>query len=180
MTTASTSRNVGNSDSAVGVTAVLGALMLVAGLILLFNINAAVATLVWITGLSLILTGIGELVLEDDRTAVNWLGAAAATIGGVLALLWPGATLWVLAVIAGTSLLVTGVAHVMMALMSRNVGGWGWRLFAAIATMIAGLIALAWPGATVLVIAIVFGIRMVSTGISALGLAWGLHHLRTA
>ena len=42
---------------------------------------------------------------------------------------------------------------------------WGWILAFGIVTLLAGVIALAWPGRTLLVIAVLFGLQLVFTGI---------------
>ena len=42
---------------------------------------------------------------------------------------------------------------------------WGWALAFGIVTLLAGLLALAWPGRTTVVIAVLFGIQLMVTGI---------------
>ena len=42
---------------------------------------------------------------------------------------------------------------------------WGWVLAFGIVTLLAGLLALAWPGRTIVVIAVLFGIQLVVAGI---------------
>ena len=50
--------------------------------------------------------------------------------------------------------------------MLRQVGRhWGWILAFGIVTLLAGVIALAWPGRTLLVIAVLFGLQLICTGI---------------
>ena len=43
--------------------------------------------------------------------------------------------------------------------------GWGWLLFFGILMVVAGVFAVAWPGPTVLVLAILFGIQILVSGI---------------
>src|ERR1700728_570344 len=50
---------------------------------------------------------------------------------------------------------------------------WGWLLAFGIVTVVAGIVALAWPGVTLLVIAIVFGIELVVLGIFRFVAAFG-------
>jgi uncharacterized membrane protein HdeD (DUF308 family) len=50
---------------------------------------------------------------------------------------------------------------------------WGWLLAFGIVTVAAGIVALAWPSATLLVIAIVFGIELVVLGIFRFVAAFG-------
>ena len=42
---------------------------------------------------------------------------------------------------------------------------WGWVLAYGIVTLLAGIAALAWPGATLLVIAVLFGVQLIVSGI---------------
>jgi uncharacterized membrane protein HdeD (DUF308 family) len=53
-------------------------------------------------------------------------------------------------------------AAVMLARVGRH---WGWFLAYGIITLLAGGVALAWPGVTLLVVAIVFGVQLIVAGI---------------
>jgi uncharacterized membrane protein HdeD (DUF308 family) len=55
---------------------------------------------------------------------------------------------------------------------------WAWTLIFGVITVVAGLIALAWPGPTLVVIAILFGIELVVLGVFRFVAAFG--HERTA
>ncbi len=50
----------------------------------------------------------------------------------------------------------------MLARVGRH---WGWVLGFGIVTLLAGIVVLAWPGATLLVIAVLFGIQLIVAGI---------------
>jgi uncharacterized membrane protein HdeD (DUF308 family) len=50
--------------------------------------------------------------------------------------------------------------------MAARVGRhWGWLLAFGIATVLLGIIALAWPGRTLLVVAVLFGVQLIVMGI---------------
>jgi uncharacterized membrane protein HdeD (DUF308 family) len=55
-----------------------------------------------------------------------------------------------------------GDAADMLATVGRH---WGWVLTFGIVTLLAGLLTLAWPGRTIVVIAVLFGIQLVAAGI---------------
>ncbi len=50
-------------------------------------------------------------------------------------------------------------------LLARVGRHWGWGLVFGIITLLAGLLVLAWPGRTIVVIAVLFGIQLVWAGI---------------
>jgi uncharacterized membrane protein HdeD (DUF308 family) len=58
----------------------------------------------------------------------------------------------------------------MLARLGRN---WGWVLFYGIVTLLAGIVVLAWPGATLLVIAVLFGVQLIVAGIFRFVAAFG-------
>ena len=49
--------------------------------------------------------------------------------------------------------------------LTRAGRHWGWYLAFGIITLLAGVVALVWPGPTLLVIAILFGVQLIVTGI---------------
>jgi uncharacterized membrane protein HdeD (DUF308 family) len=57
--------------------------------------------------------------------------------------------------------------------LRRDIGGelgrigrhWGWLLFFGILMVVAGIFAVAWPGPTVVVLAVLFGIQILVSGI---------------
>ena len=55
-----------------------------------------------------------------------------------------------------------GDAADMLADVGRH---WGWVLFFGIVTLLAGLFALFWPGRTIVVVAVLFGVQLVVAGI---------------
>jgi uncharacterized membrane protein HdeD (DUF308 family) len=144
----------------------LGAVSAVLGVILMFDLFTAVRTVALLTAIGLIVTGLGELMTAGRyRSTLGIVAGAALIVGGVLAALWPGITLWVLAVVVGVDLLVSGVVRIMGA-VSLRVEGWGWLLFGGVLSVAVGLLALAWPGATILVLGLLLGIRMLLFGIA--------------
>jgi uncharacterized membrane protein HdeD (DUF308 family) len=154
----------------------LGVVSAVVGLILMFDLVAAVTTLALLIALGLIVTGAGELLTAgryQNRT-VGLVAGAVLVVGGVIAAVWPGITLWVLAVVVGINLIVSGAARILGA-VSLRVEGWGWLLVGGALSVIVGVLALAWPGATVLVLGLLLGIRMLVFGISEIMFGLALH-----
>jgi uncharacterized membrane protein HdeD (DUF308 family) len=63
-------------------------------------------------------------------------------------------------------------------LLGRIGRHWGWALIFGVITVLAGIVALAWPGPTLVVIAILFGIELVVLGVFRFVAAFG--HEETA
>ena len=110
----------------------------------------------------------------DDVSRFWWLFAFMA-VGlitfGLILFAWPRETILVLAVVVGAALVFFGVLEIASAIVQRNLPFWGWFLFRGIVTTILGVLLLAWPGRTILVLAIVFGIYLIFTGITEVVLA---------
>jgi uncharacterized membrane protein HdeD (DUF308 family) len=158
----------------------LGVASVVLGAFLLFDLVAAVDTLALLVAFGLWFNGLGEL-LGAGRYRGGWSIAAGVflVVGGIVAVSWPGITLWALAVVIGVDLLLSGGVRVAGALADRP-DGWGWLLTGGVLSLIVGVLAIAWPGATVLVLAIILGIRLIMFGAAEIAFAWALRDLRAA
>ena len=158
----------------------LGAVSAVVGLSLRFDLFAAVTTLALLAAFGLVVTGIGEIMSAGryHRRTLGLVAGAVLIVGGIVAAAWPGVTLWVLAVVTGAGLVVSGAARIMGAL-SLRVEGWGWLLFGGALSLVAGVLALAWPGTTILVLGLLLGIRMLLFGIAEIMFGLALHRGRS-
>jgi uncharacterized membrane protein HdeD (DUF308 family) len=93
---------------------VVGAILIVGGLIAAFWPGVTLWTLAVVTGISLMLHGVGRLFLAfSARREVHgwvWLALAGAVnvVIGVLAIVWPGATVLVLSLLLGLQVLAFG------------------------------------------------------------------------
>jgi uncharacterized membrane protein HdeD (DUF308 family) len=145
----------------------LGVLCAAVGVALLFNLTAAVATIVLLVGLSLLISAVTLLMMDDTRSLSTWAGAGLIAIGGIAVLAWPHMTLWALAAIAGVSLMFCGAAETFTASSGLYEGNHRvWAFIGGIVTFGAGLLAIAWPAATVAVLAVLFGLRTFMFGIT--------------
>jgi uncharacterized membrane protein HdeD (DUF308 family) len=93
---------------------VVGAILIVGGLIAAFWPGVTLWTLAIITGISLMLHGVGRLFLAFSarREVPGWVWLAVAgavnVVIGLLALVWPAATVLVLSLLFGVQVLVFG------------------------------------------------------------------------
>jgi uncharacterized membrane protein HdeD (DUF308 family) len=153
----------------------LGVVSAVVGLLLMFDLFAAVRTVALLAAFGLMVTGFGELMSAGRyRSTLGIVAGVVLVIGGFLAAIWPGITLWVLAVVTGIGLIISGAARIMGALALR-VEGWGWLLFGGIVSVVAGFAAIAWPDVTVLALGLLLGIRLLLFGIAEIAFALALH-----
>ncbi|MDT0300792.1 HdeD family acid-resistance protein [Streptomonospora wellingtoniae] len=89
---------------------------------------------------------------------------AAAIVFGLVAVLWPGITAIALATVFGVYALVDGVFAGWAALRAKE-GDRPPLVWEAILGVVVGLVILAWPLATVLVLAILLGLWAIITGV---------------
>jgi uncharacterized membrane protein HdeD (DUF308 family) len=88
-----------------------------------------------------------------------------AVIAGVLTIVWPGGTVLALAVIFGVFLVIAGPMQIVHALRLRgHAREWWLLLLRGIADLALGVLTLVWPGITVLVLALLFGVELLLLG----------------
>ena len=157
---------------------IMGLAALVVGVLLLFDLAAAVGTLALLVSLGLLFAGVGMLAGSSYyRSAWTIIGGIAMVAAGVVALVWPDITLWALSVVVAMGLLVSGLAQ-LAAAFADNADGRGWLIAGGLISLVVGVMALAWPGATILALAILLGIHLVLSGIAEIGFAMDLRRLR--
>jgi uncharacterized membrane protein HdeD (DUF308 family) len=158
----------------------VGVLLVGLGVWMLTNLFDSVVVLAWIAGASLIAGGIAEVAALGGRHAlgwVAWLGGLLLVAAGVALLVWPDITLWALAVLAGASLMIAGTLRLVMAIADRDDPNRAAYLAMGALGIVLGAIVLAWPDATLVVLALSLGIRAVVTGLIAIGTGWQMHRL---
>lgn len=94
------------------------------------------------------------------------LRGVLAVIFGVVALAWPGVTVWALVVVFGAYAIVDGISAIIRAVSSRKVeSGWVWWLLGGVVSLVAGIIAFVWPEITALAAVFVIGFWAIMGGI---------------
>lgn len=156
----------------------LGVAAVAMGVILLVSPSVAVGTLALLIAVGLIFTGLGELA-GSGRYRSLWTTVAGVSLiaAGVLTVAWPGITLWVLAVITGAGLVLSGALRLAAAWADRP-DGWGWLAVGGGLSAFVGLLAVAWPDVTVLVLALLLGLRMVVFGAAEVAFALALRDIQ--
>ena len=103
-------------------------------------------------------------LIGNFRTMFLFRGLAAILFG-ILALVWPGLTLAVLVYLFGFFAVISGIVAVAAALRNREMHGWGALLFEGILGILAGVVALVWPGITALAFLYLLAAWAIITGI---------------
>ena len=105
-----------------------------------------------------------QQLMGNYRTMFLFRGLAAILFG-ILALVWPGLSLSVLVFLFGLFAVISGITAVVAALRNREEHHWGLLLFEGILAILAGVVALIWPGITALAFLYLLAAWAILTGI---------------
>lgn len=146
---------------------VFGLISVVAGAMALAWPGITILVLVILLGIDILIWGI-MLMVNAFQTGE---GRLLAVILGVLALiagtslfLQPLRNLGVIVIVLSVFWVVGGLIEVVESIVERG-RNWGWELVSGFLSVAAGVIAIAWPGITLFVIAVMAGIWMIAIGV---------------
>ena len=128
----------------------------------------ATATLVAVIAAAFIFTGMAELAFAATIRDHKWTGilaGVASIAAGFIALAWPGVTLIVLAVLVGAGLISWGVYWIYLSFVDPYARPRAVTLIEGILLVALGVLALAWPNVSILVLAVLVGVFFVGFGI---------------
>lgn len=128
----------------------------------------ALATLVAVVAVSLIYAGVAEITFAAATNHHKWLGiiaGMASIAAGFIALAWPDVTLVVLAVIVGASLISWGIYRIYQAFADPALRPRAVTFIEGILLVALGVLALAWPDVSILVLAILVGLFFIVFGV---------------
>lgn len=101
--------------------------------------------------------------------AENWwlfmARGVCAIVFGVLAFIWPGATLLTLILLYGAFALVDGAAAIIAAIRGSSTGPRWWLAILGALGIAAGLLTLYWPGITAIVLLFLIATWAIATGV---------------
>ncbi|MDD7961221.1 alpha/beta fold hydrolase [Microbacterium thalli] len=141
----------------------------VLGIVIVIRPTTALDVLAWLIGGGMVLTGLLELTgREGEVRRPRWrtVAGVAWLVGGGIVLLAPGLTVRVVAVVVGMLLLANGILGV--ASVFARGRSWDARIADGafgVSGVIFGALALFWPDITLLVVAVVFGARLIMSGV---------------
>ncbi len=108
-----------------------------------------------------------QQLIGNFRTMFLFRGLSAVLFG-ILTLVWPKLSLIVLVYLFGVFAVIGGITAVAAALRNRGEEGWGLLLFEGILGILAGVVALVWPGITALAFLYLLAAWAIITGIMEL------------
>ena len=148
----------------------LGVLSVLVGLVLLTRPFASLTVLILLVAAGFILSGVDDLADRREATdpQVPTVTGIAWIVAGVAVLVWPGLSLRVVAVVVGIALIVSGGSRVLTAIRG-DTDQRAAAIMLGAASVVLGIVALAWPDVTILVVAVVFGVRLALFGLARIG-----------
>ncbi len=96
-----------------------------------------------------------------------------AVIIGVIALAWPSVTVLALVILFAVYAFMASGLQAAQAFSSRNAGPVLGHLLLGLVDLAAGVIALAWPGPTALVLVLIVGVWAIIAGLAEIAAAFG-------
>ena len=145
----------------------LGLVTAAVGVALVLRPFTSLTVLVILVAVGLIVSGASALA-RWHRRHQRWpdlLVGAVSIVAGIAVVVWPGITTEVLANLVGLVMVVLGALDIVGGIQGTSDD----RLTAVLAgaaTAVFGVLAYTWPDVTVLVVAVVFGGRLVLHGLS--------------
>ena len=165
---------------------VRGFLILIMGIIALIYPGIALWAFVIVFGSIVLVEGLFQMISgfqmkgEDPGWGLLVLGGFISLMIGIIALIWPGITAWVLLLLIAAWALIIGTMQILMAgQMGAEAGASKWvYIVGGLFAIGFSFLAFLWPGATALAIiwvigffAIFFGIQLVILGFMQKGQA---------
>jgi uncharacterized membrane protein HdeD (DUF308 family) len=115
--------------------------------------------------------------VKSTAEAVWWLVLLRGifmVLFGIIVLLWPGIALLTLVYVFGFYAILDGISAIMIGVRTRGEPHWGWMIVQGVVSVLAGVIALVWPGVTALALLFVVAFWAIVLGIGEIGGAFAL------
>ena len=151
----------------------LGLIALALGVVILVWPGPSILVAAVLFGLFLVLSGIVEIAfaftldVSVGNRILLFLSGALSVILGVLAFrhFGQGYAILLLAIWIAVALVFQGVSEIALGVSHREAPGRGWLVAGGVLGVIAGIVVLAWPFGSIVVLTLVTGIWLVIIGI---------------
>ncbi|BAX92432.1 HdeD family acid-resistance protein [Mycobacterium shigaense] len=151
-------------------TLISGVLSLIVGVVVLAWPGISVLAAAVAFGVYLLITGAAQVVfafslhVSAGSRILLFVSGAASLILAVLAFRHFGNAVLLLAIWIGIGFIFRGVATTVSAIQDPNLPGRGWSIFLGVITLLAGIVVLGSPLASILTLALVAGVWFVVIG----------------
>jgi uncharacterized membrane protein HdeD (DUF308 family) len=157
-----------------------GVLTLILGVVVLVWPGKSILVAAVLFGIYLLGSGIAQLIFaltldaSGGERALLFISGALSIVLGVLAFRhfeegWP---ILLLAIWIGVAFIFQGVAETALATSYPQLPERGWHIFLGVLSIIAGMVVMAWPFSSIVMLAIVTGVWLVIIGTAQI--AWAL------
>jgi uncharacterized membrane protein HdeD (DUF308 family) len=112
-------------------------------------------------------TGMTSIDAGPAVKALWWLvliRGVLAVVFGLYALFQPAAALLALVFVYGFYAIMDGVAALAVGFRHRRTSHWGWHVVQGVVSLLAGVIALFWPGPTIFALVLIIGVWSIVLG----------------
>ena len=155
-------------------------LTLILGVVILVWPGISIEVAAVLFGAYLIVAGLAQVMfafaldVPGGERVLLFISGALSLVLGVLAFrhLGEGYAILLLAIWIGVSFIFQGVAETTLAITYKELPGRGWHIFLGVLSVIAGIVVMAWPFDSIVLLAIVAGGWLVVIGIFAV--VWAL------
>ena len=150
----------------------LGLVTLALGVVVLVWPGKSVVVAGALFGVYLLASGIAQAIaaftvhVSGGSRVLLFLSGALSVALGVFAFhdFNRGAAVWLLALWIGVGFIFQGVAETAFAINHKDLPEHGWHIFAGLLSVLAGMVVVAWPISSIVVLAIVAGVWLVVIG----------------
>ena len=133
-------------------------------------------------GIAFIFGGVGQFFIAPEAGSWRWLfyvGGVLGILAGLMAFVWPGATLLVLGIFVAWYLVISGIFHVIGAFVGPKRDWWWMGIILGVVEFFLGMWAIASPGREFLLLVNLIGIYMIFYGISLIFAAFAVRSVAT-
>jgi uncharacterized membrane protein HdeD (DUF308 family) len=160
---------------------ILGILWIGFGMFVLSYRVGSLTAVAALVGVAFLFGGLTMLVAAARVPAWTWLYIIVGTLGtlaGITTLVWPGPTLYVVAVLLAWFLIIFGIVHIVSALAGAKVPWWWTQLLLGVAELVIGVWAVRSWEASLLALMTLVGVWAIFHGVSEVFAAFSLRDAR--
>ena len=148
----------------------VGVVAIILGLVIVANIWESIRFVTIVVGLVLLFAGVVGIAVGARRSRTGIAGPIITLGGGVVLLFWPDVTLKALAVIVGLTFIAWGGVQAGLAIAHPRDGRSG-ALWGGVLILLLGVVVVAWPGPTLVLLTTLVGLAVIAAGVVAVAQA---------